>query len=222
MRLAKSSTQSVLDRQAFARYHYREIVRLSKAFERSHLANCSIIHMYTHEGHRKREAFKKYIIKAGAHATAAVQSLHAIPDILAHAVYFACGKNLDVNPLEEQKIALPTVVGALKNDESFKRPCPLLKNSQTGELWHHLAAISNLSKHRNVVRASLNEDLTNKRKNYRELQFQPFIRNEKYFTSLSFQELLEPEYKRLSLLVISLGHELHACLQTHVERICLK
>lgn len=30
MRLAKSSTQSVLDRQEFARYHYREIVRLSK------------------------------------------------------------------------------------------------------------------------------------------------------------------------------------------------
>lgn len=178
--------------------------------------------MYTHEGHRKREAFEKYIIKAGAHATAAVQSLHAIPDILAHAVYFACGKNLEVNPLEEQKIALPTVVDVLKYDEVFKRLCPLLKNSQTGELWHHLAAISNLSKHRSVIRTALNESFSGSQKSYRELQFQAFARNEKYFASLSLQELLEPEYTRLSLLVVTLGQELHACLQAHVERNSLK
>src|SRR3989339_2034661 len=122
-RLVRSSTQSVLDRQAFARYHFREVLRLSNTFERQHLKSCSMIHTY--DGGPKREAFENYIIKIGAHATAAVQSIHAIPDILAHAIYFACGLNLGENKIEEHKIALPAVIGALKKDSTFKRICPL-------------------------------------------------------------------------------------------------
>jgi len=126
-RLVRSSTQSVLDRQAFARYHFREVLRLSNTFERQHLKSCSMIHTY--DGGPKREAFENYIIKIGAHATAAVQSIHAIPDILAHAIYFACGLNLGENKIEEHKIALPAVIGALKKDSTFKRICPLLINA---------------------------------------------------------------------------------------------
>ena len=134
-RLARSSTQSVLDQQAFARYHYQEALRLSKTFERRYLANSSLIRMHTQDGQRKRVAFEKYIVKAGAHATAAVQSLHAIPDILAHAIYFACGQNLGPNALQDKDVALPAVVGALNRDGAFRRLGPLPSSAQSGELW---------------------------------------------------------------------------------------
>lgn len=212
-RLARDSTRSVLDRQAFARYHYQEAQRLSKMFDRTHLKNISLINLHTQEGKRKQAAFERYIVKAGAHATAAVQSLHAIPDILAHAIYFACGQNLGSNALQEMDVALPAVVATLKGDIAFRRLGPILAKAQSGDLWPHLAAVSNLSKHRSVIRTTLNEDWTGTRKNFRELQFQSFERGRKYFPALSLQALIEPEYNRLSLLIVALGHELNSCLQ---------
>jgi len=212
-RLARESTRSVLDRQAFTRYHYQEALRLSKTFERTHLTNSLLIDLHAQDGQRKRVAFEKYIVKAGAHATASIQSLHAIPDILAHAIYFACGQNLGPNALQERDVTLPAVVGALKHDDAFRCLAPLLSSAQSGELWRHLAAVSNLSKHRSVVRTALNEDWTGTRKNFRELQFQSFERDGKYFATQSLQALLEPEYNRLSFLIITLGHELDACLK---------
>lgn len=209
----RDSTQSLLDRQAFARYHYQEALRLSKAFEQSYLQNCSLIHIYTLEAQQKRVAFEKYIIKAAAHATAAVQSLHAIPDILAHVTYFACAQNLGERALKEKAIALPTVLGTLQHEQKFRALVALLAKVQSGDLWQHLAALSNSSKHRSVIRTALSEDWTGARKNLRELQFLSFERDGKSYAALSLQELLEPEYNRLSRIIISLGQELNTCLK---------
>lgn len=216
-RLVRDSARSVLDRQAFVRYHYQETLRLSKTFERMHLTNSSLIDMYTQGGQRKRAAFEKYIVKAAAHTTAAIQSLHAIPDILAHTVYFACAQNLEQHLLQDKNVNLPSVLGTLKHNHALRNISKLLASTQSGDLWRHLAAVSNLSKHRSVVRTALNEDWTGARKNFRELQLHSFERDGNSYAALSLQALLEPEYDRLSLVILTLGHELNTYLQNNVR-----
>jgi len=213
MRLVRDSTQSILDRQAFARYHYQEAIRLSKSFERKYLTNGSILEIYTHENEQKRAAFELYIIKAGAHATAAIQSLHALPDILAHVIYFASGQNLGPNALQDKDISHPSVARLLKRNRKFHSLAPLLESMHAGELWPHLAAVANLSKHRSVIRPALSEDWTGNRKNFRELQFQSFKRKGKYYAALSLQALIEPEYTRSTHIILAVGQRLNSCLQ---------
>lgn len=108
---------------------------------------------------------------------------------------------------------MPAVIGALKKDTNFCSLVPLLSKAQSGLDWRHLATLTNLSKHQSVVRSSLNVDLTGKRKNLYELEFQAFEKKTKYFPAISVQTLLEPEFLRLATLIVEVGHELTACLR---------
>lgn len=213
--LVRESTRSVLDRQAFARYHYHEALRLSKSFERTYLTRNLMQDLHGDPTGRVRNAFERYIVKAGAHATAAAQSIHAIPDILAHVIYFAAGQNLGPDTLPERKVALPSVIGRLRRQPAFAPVADLLSTAHSGGRWRHLAALANVSKHRSVVRTSLNEDWTGTRKNQRELHFSHFEREGERFPSISVTSLLGPEFDRLSILIIDLGHQLNGSLRAN-------
>jgi hypothetical protein len=213
LRLARESMQSVNDRKEFSSYHFSEAMRLSKAFERKHLAGArTLLEIHGKGAERKRVAFEAYIIKAGAHSVAAVQSLHAIPDIFAHAVYFSTGQNLQPDALSEPDISLPRVSACLKRDKAFAILSKPMESIQSGTGWRHLAAVSNMSKHRSVVRAKYSEDWTGTRPNYRELQVDSFERHGKKYPAKSLRELVEPEYDRLLNQIITIGHELNVCL----------
>jgi hypothetical protein len=210
----RESTRSVNDRKIFASYHFTEAMRLSRAFERKHLSGTkSLPHLHTQGAEGKRLAFERYIAKAGAHSLAAVQSIHAIPDILAHVVYFATGQNLKRHSLKEPEIAVGTVAIALRRECSFTSLSKPLASLQSGTGWRHVAAVCNMSKHRSVVRSSLNEDWTGTRKNFRELYVSSFERHGVAYPPKSLRDLLEPEYDRISLAVVEIGNELNSCLR---------
>lgn len=212
--LARESARSVTDRQAFSSYHFAEAMRLSKAFERNHLSGArTILEIHVAGAEKKERAFQIYMVKAGAHSIAAVQSLHAIPDIFAHAVYFASGQNLQPHALDDSDISLQRVATCLKQDMSFAALASPLRAIQSGAGWRHLAAVSNMSKHRSVVRAAYNEDWTGKRAKPRELHVSAFEWHGKPHPAVSLRELLEPEYERLMKSVIGVAHELNACLR---------
>ena len=208
--LVRECTRSIIDRQNFARYHYREVLRLSKHFERTHLRNKSLFEI--HVTKTVRCAFESYIIKAGAHATAAIQNVHSIPDILANALYFATGLNLENSPLPDHLINVKSVTKKLLRTPRLHRLATLLSRTGEGDDWEYLSAAVNMSKHRSVVRSSLSEDWTGKRKNLRELQFAIFERSQKRYWSKSLEAAIDPEYKRISELVIKAGHELNQYL----------
>lgn len=212
-RLARDSTRSVVDRQMFARYHFQEAQRLSKYFERRYLKNSMLIDLYSQEGEKTRRAFELFIVKAGAHITAAVHSIHSIPDILAHAAYFATGRSAESGDLTERELNLPAVVMSLRKDPIFHSVAPLLASAQSGASWRHLAALANVSKHRTVIRTALSEDLSGIRERYRELHLASFNREGEYFSSISVHALLEPEFIRLSGVILSVGHEINGCLR---------
>jgi hypothetical protein len=189
-------------------------MRLSRAFERKYLiGTMTLLDLHKSGAEKQREAFERYIIKAGAHSLAAVQSIHAIPDIVAHTMYFATGQNLKPRPLREVDIAVRTVVASLSRDGSFGSLSKPLSGLQSGLGWRHLSAVCNMSKHRSVVRSALNEDWTGKRKNFRELHVSSFERAGVVYPSKSLRELLEPEYDRILHAVVAIGDELNACLR---------
>lgn len=207
----RECTRSIVDRQNFARFHYHEVRRLTKSFERKHLSEKSLMEL--HASDDIREAFERFVIKAGAHATACGQSVHAIPDILANALYYACGLNLGSGAIPEHKVSVSTVVKALKRQPSSQALADTLSKTVEGPGWDHLSAISNMSKHRSVIRSSLNEDWTGKRKNLREIKFAIFERGGKQYWSKSLEDAIGPEYDRLSMVVTESGHELNRWLR---------
>jgi hypothetical protein len=212
-RLAKASTQSVVDRQNFARYHFSEARRLQKSFEQKYLGQNLLIDPHGQNTERSRVAFEVFMVKAGAHATAAIQSVHAIPDILAHAVYYSAVQQANPPALPDREVAVNTVARLLARTSELAVLARMLRQSHAGESWRHLAAVANTSKHRSVVRATLSEDWTGTRKNFRELHISAFEREGRGFPAVSLQALLEPEYNRLSRLVIEIGHALTAHLR---------
>jgi len=212
--LTRKSTLSVNHRKDFSSYHYAELIRLTKAFESRYMKNVStILDMHTQDGTRIRQAFERYMVKAGAHTIGAAQSLHALPDIFAHAIYFATGQNLLANALPDRDINLPKVVATLKKSPSFNSLAPSLAGVQSGEGWKHLSAVCNMSKHRSVVRAALNEDWTGSREDMREIQVESFEHNSHSFPAMSVKDLLEPEYFRLLNSIVSIGNNLNSCLR---------
>ena len=212
--LVRECTRFVNDRKSFCSYHFSEAMRLSRDFERRHFAESkTLLEIHLTGNDKKQTAFQRYITKAGAHATAAVQSLHAIPDIFAHAIYFCAGQNLKPDALDEERIRPPTVATCIKKDPQFADLSAPLSSLQSGAAWAHLAAVSNISKHRSVVRAMYNEDCTGTRTNKREIQIMTFERRNKRYPATSLQDLLEPEYDRLLTAIVTIGHELNASLQ---------
>jgi hypothetical protein len=213
-KLARSSIRSIVDRQDYARYHFSEAKRLQRAFERKYLPNGMLIDLHTQDGDRTRVAFEIFMVKAGAHATAAIQSVHAVPDILAHAAYYTTGQQIGPNALRSRDVAVDAVAKILARTPELNNLAGMLRQASDGELWRHLAAAANTSKHRSVVRASLSEDWTGTRKNFRELHISAFEKDGRTFYTISLEALLAPEYNRLSRLVIEIGHALTAYLRT--------
>lgn len=212
--LVRESARSITDRQSFSSYHFSEAMRLSEAFERKHLSDAtSILEIHAEGAEESEHAFQVYMVKAGAHALAAVQSLHAIPDIFAHAVYFASGQNLQPHALKDWDIALQRVAACCRVDKRFAGLFEPLRAIQSGQGWNHLAAVSNMSKHRSVVRAAYSEDWTGTRPKTRELHVSAFTWHGKPYPAVSLRDLLAPEYERLMKSVIHVAHELNACLR---------
>lgn len=215
--LVKPCLQSVVDRQNFASYHFLETRRLLKSFKRKHLADKNLlVALHGARNPSARVPFEVLMIKAGAHATACVQAIHAISDILASGVYFATGLNLSAQPLSDRDISINSVSTLVKRTPSLANLADPVSRIAAGQQYEHLAALSNLSKHRTIIRTALNEDWTGKRKELHEFHFPAFSRATKsgkeYYFEVSFASLTEAEYNRLGFLVIEIGHEINTAL----------
>ena len=217
--LVRPCLRSIVDRQNFGKYHYQESQRLIKAFQRRHL-NDKMLMVALHGGReheRSRVAFEHLMIKAGAHITACIQCLHAVPDILASAVYFGSGLNLTAHPLKDRDVSIKAVVAAARANADLRRLGDLLDIIASGSQYEHLSALSNLSKHRTIIRTSLNEDWTGSRQDRYELHLTSFNKQTgggtKEYAQASVAFLLVPESERLSRHVIDVGHELNASLR---------
>lgn len=209
--------RSIVDRQNFARYHYSEADRLLKVFRRKHLSNQHLL-VAIHGGNEgSRIAFENLMIKAGAHVTACIQAMHAIPDILASGVYFALGLNRSPDALPDRSVNIASVTNHIIREPGYVDLAVLLEEVRAGDGYEHISAISNLSKHRTVIRHSLNQDMTGTRGELHEFQITSFEKatkgGVKHYPTISLADLLTPEFFRVGGLVVRIGHKIDEVLE---------
>jgi hypothetical protein len=193
-RAMAASLESIVTRFQHVEYHIAEFIKFEKA---------------TVEGRNSLELIKEIFrfetrideasLKASAHALAAVQALHAISDILGTTIAMSLQNH------REWKSYLGQICSIFPVECSTL--APYIGNLTRHENYHYLEALVNQSKHRNIITAQLQADLTGAEKN--RFDFIQFERNGKVYGSREIKIFLEDEYNRQAKAVFDIGNELN-------------
>jgi len=212
LELAAPAMRSVDDRQTYARIHYEAARAAIEAYLSAELQDGSLLTVtFSGEGEGWAK-FNVFMREVGAHLTACVQSIHAVPDILAYALYYSMGLNLRPDALKARALSAASVTTRLAQDRDCAKLAALLETLATGGDFLHLSALSNQAKHRSIVFPSLNEDLTGEREERHAVTFPAFEHEGVSFAQVFAEEFLTNEYARCSALVVEIGGELNAVL----------
>jgi hypothetical protein len=214
LQLANPSLHSAVERQAFARIHYGDTKRVLSDFVASHLKSASLIEVVFLGDESAQDAFQDFITRAGAYLIGCVQSLHAVNDILSHAIYYSLGLNLEPDPLLENKIDATSVLAKLKKGPELGTLYTLLDELNNGEASAHLRALSNHGKHRSVIRASLSEDQTKLAGDNHSIKLPGFQYRGTDYPEVEVGSFLEAQYARSSRYLVDIGVELNRILET--------
>lgn len=214
VRLAKDSLRSIDDRMTYAWVHYQDAVQLIDGYIDENLKSATLIEAVHFGGENRSAEFNLFIRKVGAHLIACIQSIHALPDILAHAVYFSLAINLTAKPIKERLITASSVAKRLLEVPDAEPVRLLLTELANGGGFPHLSALANHSKHRSIIFPSMNEDWTGLRTERHSVMFSAFEYDGRSFVRVSAKEFLVSESDRCSRLVIQTGHALNIVLQS--------
>lgn len=145
--LTSTCSQSIVKRLGYMKYHYQEADRLVNARLKEAASDDVLMKFVILGMEPESEDFHERRFHAEAHLIAFMQSGHAILDTLGHVLYYP----MKFDRPQPSKVALHTVhpllpEGPLKGLGQNLLDDPELK---------HLAALVNVSKHRNVVEASI-------------------------------------------------------------------
>ncbi|WP_095063996.1 hypothetical protein [Pseudomonas sp. Irchel s3f19] len=201
------SLNSVLQRGAFAKYHYLEAKRLLDEATAAH-TDPSAMMMLVLGADDASEAFSEARFQSQAHITACVQSMHATADILAHTVYYALGMNLD--PATELKLRNIDMVNVMKK-VTVAPVLQALTSLTDHDGFRYISALNNHSKHRSIVEASYSVDFTEAGMP-NGLKFAGFEHGGQAYDARWVKPTLDPEYARQSSLIIDAGRALNTHL----------
>lgn len=215
LELAKPCLRSVDDRQTYARIHFQDAKAKIDSYIQSALQDASLFDVTFGDSEAWIE-FNIFIREVGAHLTACVQSIHAVPDILAHAIYYSLGLNQVAGALKARDICASSVLRLLRRNPQLNAITSLLESFVSTETFAHLAALNNHAKHRSIVFPALNEDLTGTRDKRHMVVFPEFVYDDTPFPQVFADDFLAVEYERSSRCVVDLGIELNAVLQRSV------
>lgn len=129
------------------KYHYQEADRLINAKLKEAASDDVLMKFVILNADPESEDFQARRFRAEAHLIAFMQSGHAILDTLGHVLYFA----MKFDRPQPSKVALHTVHPLLPEGLLKELGQKLLDDPEL----KHLAALVNVSKHRNVVEASI-------------------------------------------------------------------
>lgn len=212
--LAYQSLSSTIDRQEYARFHYHNAKNLFDAYVGKLHSPMSFLKVSTGGGGEgEYDEFNQCIWEIGAHVTACVQSLHAMADIFAHAIYYALGYNLKPSPLSERDINLNAVKRKLEQTAKHNNLAHELASLASGDDFAYLGALANHSKHRSLIRPGLWVNLTGKKLEPYTLEFQEFTFDNTSYPRRSILPFLQSEFDRQSLRIIESGNALNSVLK---------
>lgn len=207
MLLARESLNSVVDRRDFAHFHFHEamdrweqhLIDIKDCNPVVVALGCGIEEIDNRRAQRMDEL--------AAHVQACVHSLHTIPDIMAHALYYSLALD-SISPLKERDIAAKKVTKKLIGDTSLQQLKDLFESMYSSGNFDYLDALNNHGKHRSIVRTAIWSDLTGKAENPIELQFSDFSYDGTRHKGRDIRSILTSEYERIARNIIDCGNEL--------------
>lgn len=205
----------------YARFHYHEAKKRIANYLDAQPSETSMFDWMVED--EKIAEFNRFIFEVGAHLTACVQSIHALPDILAHAVYFALGLNLGDACIPERDITPYRVLGLLRAEPDLGALAAHLAAIRGEGEFVHLSALANRAKHRSLMLPALSEDQTGKREKLHCIVFPGFshfsgrTQEPESYPEVDALEFLRNEFDRCAPLVISAGRNVNAILRRRAE-----
>ena len=212
LEMAMPALRSVIDRRDYAYFHYNEANDLFQAFAEEHLVSEPLLWVI-HQSDESSSEFHRLITKIGAHVVACIHSLHAIVDIMAHAIYYSLAMNLSENALREAHISASTVLKILGDSAELSIVHRRMTELASGGRADHLAALSNCSKHRSIILTAMTEDWTGGELERHRLTLGGFSYKDRWFPDARVKDFATDEYDRIAQLIVDAGNAVHAVLQ---------
>lgn len=215
--LAHPSAWSFKDRAQFAEYHYHEAKDLLTPYIEKLSQAPSMMQLHADEDHY--DEFSDMMMCIRAHFTAAIQSLHAMADTGAHMLYYALAFDRERKAPKPRGITAKAVLSLMDGKADLNTLRGLLAALCSGPGFERLDALSNMAKHRSIVRPALNEDWTGKRAEKYMLPFEDFVYEGKHFSSVDVREFVRQEHDRMQHLLVEIGVELNAVLRARKNAV---
>lgn len=216
LQLIAPCLRSVADRQGYAYVHYQDFRKLLEDYLKSNAEHLPETFLYWTSLDGGQEEFDEFILRVGAQVTACVQSLHSIPDILAHVIYFAIGLNLD-NSIDAHKVNVGSVSQKLQLIPGAVELRRILNSFKDGGA--HLSALANRAKHRSVVLPSFSEDWTGQRAERHTILIQRFEHDGVAYPEVMAKSFLQNEFDRTTKLFVQAGIQLNMLLCDRLNKI---
>ncbi|WP_354686362.1 hypothetical protein [Cupriavidus necator] len=214
LELARQSLGSAIDRGEYARFHYREATKILDKKVEAIPSERRLIAMFGAGTEKEQRDFDDAINRTSAHVTACVQSLHAISDIFAHAIYYSLGYNLQEGAPTPRRISAHSVIRLLQSRRQKSALVYQLNLLVKHEHYSYLNALANHCKHRSLVKPSLWLDMTEVDPKPFRLNFQRFEYDGTLYEEREVFPFLECAFNRISEIVLDAGNELNAALRS--------
>ncbi len=216
--LARPCIQSLHMRMDYSRFHYSTSSDIVAEQVTQDSDENDVFMLILGANEKKSKPFRLARFKAEAHLIACLQSLHGIPDTLAHVVYYGLGLNLaTTTALPEHDIAMGRVIDKLRaTDDAGDLNVILLRMVRSAD-HSYLNALVNHCKHRSVVQASYGLSREAPEVVEHGLRFESFTYRGVTYPRRWVRDVLPPQHERLSQHMIEAGIELNRVLLKRIE-----
>lgn len=212
LQLARPSLRAAHVRLQHARYHFEEAKKLLKTHIDDRLETTDIIMLTMPQDLNEWNEISNWLMKVEAQMIACAQSIHSIPDTLAHVIYFALGLNLGPNSLKERSINVWNIAETLiKLGPIYSEIRSSLCSLGEDPSFTRLAAFTNHAKHRGTPQPRLSILFENPGIPY-EMEFGEFLYDGEKYPERELEEVLAPAYHTASTTVVAVGNAINSVM----------
>lgn len=209
---ARPALRSVADRLIYARIHIQALEAAIKTYLSPERRKQEIFEIIFTDSTDAWDDFNQFLREIGAHATAGIQSLHAIGDLLSHAIYYSCAMDVE-NPINERGISVDAIFKLLRGKANAVNLCKLHATFGAKGDFIHLAALSNRAKHSSLVLPSLIEDRARLGPERLAVLMQAFVHDGAEFPAVNVLEFLISQFEAVGRRANEVGNELNDLLR---------
>lgn len=210
---SRGSLRSIDDRLRFARFHLIDAREAFKAYVSKIEPDASILELWAENDEESYE-FNILIRRVNAYLIASIQSLHALPDTIAHAIYLSLRMDQAEKPIPARQITAWSVEERLKADGETFELAGILKEFRTGGAFPHIAAAANRAKHTCVVFSSIKEDATGQQQERHHVTLDEFLYDGTRYPQVEAEDFIIVEFDRCAALIAKLGNALNRTLRS--------